>query len=186
MGVLRPAVLTRTWLGLSLLILLRDLWVAALTVFYFAVAVRVLGVWLGRDCLPTTHAEDSEMPVNRSTNKVRVTKLFGSGADNTIGLMDPAVNMRVKRGIDTRWITAVNADKSLASLAQTSGGTVVAKAYPHELTIDSGNVAEFGWPSVNTAVALGHDGVFPNGVPVARPSGITFFDGEGVPSVADR
>lgn len=99
---------------------------------------------------------------NKSTNKVRVSRLFGT--DATVGLIEPAVDMQVRRGVDDRWITALDTDHGQVTLASTSGGTNYTKAYPHELCCTTGVADYFGWPDATTSVEFGHSGVSSSGV----------------------
>lgn len=91
---------------------------------------------------------------NKSTNKVRVTRLFGAGA--TVGLTDPKVNMKVRVGIDERWIVGLDAGNGQVSLAPASGGTPTMKAYPHDLACDTGVASYFGWPAGSGSTTFGH------------------------------
>jgi hypothetical protein len=101
---------------------------------------------------------------NLSLNKVRVSRLFGTEA--TVGLVEPFVDMQVLHGIDTRWITSINTDHGLVSLALASGGTAAGQAYPHELVCSTGVASYFGWPSSSTSATFGHDGTYIQGVEV--------------------
>ncbi len=113
---------------------------------------------------------------NKSSNKVRVSKGKGSGA--IFGLMDPAVNLRVQHGIQTKWIKSLDSGNFQVGLALTSGGTVTAKAYPHELTADLVDASGFGWPTASTVVLFGHHGSFPSGVNFQiNSSGMDFLTG---------
>lgn len=117
------------------------------------------------------------MPTNKSTNKVRVTRLFGAGA--TVGLTDPRVHMKVKHQSQDRWIVGLDSGNFQVGLALSSGGAVIAKAYPHTLTVPTGTAAYFGWPAGNQSVTYGHSGVFPQGIPVGAVSGMYYLDGTG-------
>src|SRR5262245_26646011 len=99
------------------------------------------------------------MPANKSENKVRVVSLFGVSAP--LGVMDPAVHMKVRYGQDNRWIKTLDSGNFQVGLALASGGAVIAKAYPHDLIVPSGTAAYFGWPSGGGSVKHGHKGVFP-------------------------
>lgn len=118
---------------------------------------------------------------NKSSNKVRVTKLFGGGG--ILGLMDPVVNLKVKYGTETRWIKALDSGNFQVSLAISSGGAIIAKAYPHDLQANVVDASGFGWNSAsagNTTVLFGHHGVFPSGVTVIPSSGMWFDQGNQI------
>ncbi len=114
------------------------------------------------------------MPTSKSENKIRVTRLFG--ADDTLGLMDPAANMHVRHGQDSRWIVSLTTGNFLVNLSQASGGTVTSQAYPHWLLIDDPQASGFGWPTSSGSVVFGHHtGFFASGVP-----GIPGLSGSGM------
>jgi hypothetical protein len=117
------------------------------------------------------------MPANKSSNKVRVTRLFGGGA--TAGYADPKPNMKVKHHAQDRWIVGLDSGNFQVSLSLSSGGAVMAKAYPHALTVPTGTAIYFGWPTAPGSVTLGHSGVFPNGVALAVGSGMEYMGGNG-------
>lgn len=132
------------------------------------------------------------MATNRSSNKTVVTKLFGGGGE--LGGMDPQNNMKVKHGQDTRWITASGSNTTayplgsgtdiLVSLAMTSGGPQIARAYPYQLQIDVTVASGFGWPTAGGSVGIGHSGIWRNGVPNVMASGnqFNFMSGAGLGS----
>jgi hypothetical protein len=122
------------------------------------------------------------MPVNKSTNKVRVTRLFGAGA--TVGFVDPQVNMRVRNGIDSRWIVALDSGNFQVSLGLASGGAVKAKAYPHDLTIDAPQASGFGWPAGTGSTTLGHNGT--HSIGTDDPTDIYVLGGDGVVTEYNR
>ncbi len=117
------------------------------------------------------------MAANKSENKIKVTKLFGGGGVQ--GGMDPKVNQRIKRGQQSLWIVGLDSGNFQVSLALTSGGTAIAKSYPHEIFIDVTVASGWGWPTGGGSIGQGHSGVFPNGVPVAIGSGTSFQSGDG-------
>lgn len=118
------------------------------------------------------------MAENVSENKVRVTHLLGSEA--IVGWMHPEVHMRVHIGIDTRWITALDSGNFQVSLAKSSGGTAVQKAYPHQLVIDAPVASGFGWPTIDGCVVFGHNsGIRASGLPVADDSSLVYLKGGG-------
>jgi hypothetical protein len=119
------------------------------------------------------------MPVNRSTSKVRVTKLYGT--DSCSGLIDPMVDMNVRHGTESRWIKALDSGNFQVGLALASGGAVIAKAYPHDLKVSETVAQYWGWPTSTGSVTAGHSGVFPNGVPQGIGSGMAMADGDDVP-----
>jgi len=101
------------------------------------------------------------MPANKSSNKVRVTRLFGAGA--TVGLTDPEVHMQVRYGAEPRWIKTLGSGNFQVGLSIESGGAVIAKAYPHDLTCSTGVADYFGWPSDAESTSFGHGGVRSSG-----------------------
>lgn len=117
------------------------------------------------------------MAVNKSSNKVRVNRLFG-GSDAR-GMMDPHVDMLVKNGIDSRWITTLDSGNYQVGLALASGGTTIAKAYPHNLVIDEPVASGYGWPTSTDCILFGHSGAFPSGVPEALGTGMFYESGAG-------
>jgi hypothetical protein len=120
------------------------------------------------------------MPANRDQNKIRVFSQYGVSAP--LAFMDPAVNMKVRRGNDDRWIVGLTSGNFLTNLSLASGGAVCAQAYPHELMLNSGQAAYFGWPNGGSGiVARGHKATFPNGVTVGIGSGTTYQGGDGSP-----
>lgn len=121
------------------------------------------------------------MPVNKSTSKVRVTKLFGAGA--TSGLADPKVHMQVKHGISDMWIKTLDSGNYQVGLALSSGGSVVAKSYPHDLSIDEDVAEYFGWPTADGSVTLGHSGVYEGGVPIGTNNKMVYMGGDGAAGV---
>lgn len=122
------------------------------------------------------------MPANKSLNKVRVTRLFGTEA--AVGLVEPAVHMQVRHGIDTRWIKTLDSGNYQVGLALASGGTVVAKAYPHDLACSTGVADYFGWPGSNTSVTLGHSGTHVTGTDDVTVG--TYLKGDGEPTEFTR
>jgi hypothetical protein len=125
------------------------------------------------------------MPANRDQNKIRVFSVYG--VSSPLAMMDPLVNMKVRRGIDDRWVVGLDSGNFQVSLALASGGAVVAKAYPHELMLNSGQAAYFGWPNGGSGIVTrGHKGVFPNGIPVGVGSGTTYQGGDGNPHTFGR
>jgi hypothetical protein len=124
------------------------------------------------------------MAFNKSENKIRVAQRLGFGV---VGLMDPAVDMNVHFGIDSRWIVALDSGNFQVGLALASGGTVCAKAYPHMLMIDTPTASGFGWPNIaNEPVGFGHSGVFPGGVPVGVGSGMYYQGGDSLIHLVNR
>lgn len=118
------------------------------------------------------------MPTNLSLNKVRVTRLFGTEA--TVGLTDPKVHMQVKRGIDTRWIKTLDSGNFQVGLAMSSGGGVVAKAYPHELACSTGVADYFGWPAGAGSYKFTHNSTHSVGTETLGSG--TYHDGVGTPN----
>ncbi len=94
------------------------------------------------------------MPVNKNLNKIRVTRAHGT--DVVLGYMDPDLHMQVRFGIDSRWIRAMDTGNFQVSLAKTSGGTEVAKAYPHQLLVDVTVASGYGWPAGGHVVPFTH------------------------------
>jgi hypothetical protein len=125
------------------------------------------------------------MPItNRDQNKIRVTRLHSTGA--TVGFIDPKVNMRVRHGIDTRWITSLDSGNFQVGLSTTSGGLVTCKAYPHNLSIDAPTASGYGWVSNATASGFqtfGHRNVFSNGIPTVPGSGMVFNKGNRITTI---
>lgn len=125
------------------------------------------------------------MPVtNKSSNKIRVAKTFGS--DNHFALLDPQVHMKVRRGIDTRYIVGFDSGRTVCRLAKASGGTWIQDAYPHELCIDVIQASGFGYPTSSGCVIFGHKGAWLSGVPVVPGTGTTYLDGTGTPKTFGR
>ncbi len=118
------------------------------------------------------------MPANKSLNKVRATRLFGAGA--SVGLTDPKVHMQVKHASQTRWIKTLDSGNFQVGLALGSGGAVIAKAYPHDLTCSTGVASYFGWPASNTSTKFGHSGTRTSGTDDV--TGMEYFDGDGSPT----
>jgi hypothetical protein len=98
------------------------------------------------------------MATNKSTGKVRVSKILGS--EGTIGLIDPKQFMHVYYGQQQWWIKASGTGRNhdLCDLVSASGGTkVVHQAYPHDLILMSGiAVGSFNWPNNSTDIQFGH------------------------------
>ncbi len=97
------------------------------------------------------------MPLNRSDNKVRVSKCLGT--EEYVGSMDPAVSMTCKYGQETRYIHSLVTGNSVVNLALASGGGIVAQAYPHDLTVSYANATGlYSFPSTGAGdVVYGHD-----------------------------
>jgi hypothetical protein len=117
------------------------------------------------------------MPANKSTNKVRVTKLFGGS--HPLGYMDPKVNMRVKYGQQPLWIVGLQSGNYTVDLALSSGGTAVRRAYPHDLMVDVVDASGQGWPTGGGSVKQAHGVTWPNGVSVGVGSGTSYLGGDG-------
>jgi hypothetical protein len=122
------------------------------------------------------------VPTNFSEQKVRVTANLG--VSDPLGVTDPRVHMRVRYGTEERWIVGLASGNFTVDLALSSGGTAIAKAYPHDLIVPSGplngHAAYFGWPTGNQSVKAGHKGVFANGVPSIPGSGTSYLGGDGL------
>ncbi len=121
------------------------------------------------------------MAYNRDRNKIRVVRTFGT--DSLLGFMDPHVHMNVRHHAQSRWIKALDSGNFQVSLSLTSGGAVMAKAYPHDLRMDAPTASGWGWPdgAENQPQGVGHSGVFPLGVPVLSGTGLVFMQGDGEP-----
>ncbi len=118
------------------------------------------------------------MPLNKSENKIRVTR--SPGMDCVLGFMDPHVNMKVKFGIDFRWITGLDSGNFQVGLALASGGTTIAKAYPHQLIIDAPVASGYGWPTTGGSHKFTHEsGIGASGPPTALGNHMVFLKGDG-------
>lgn len=125
--------------------------------------------------------------INESLNKARVVSLYG--AESTVGLIDPELNMLCRHGIDDRWVVGLasgNRPSITVKLALASGGAIASYAYPHELALASGTAHYFGWPNASGCVTLGRKSTWPNGVPNIIDSGMAFLDGTGSVSLFHR
>lgn len=114
------------------------------------------------------------MPINRSENKVRVTKLFGAGA--TVGWCDPKVGMTTDRGP----VLALDAGNGQITVGVGSGNTAQ-KFYPHQLNISHANATGVGdawsaaFPTGVGCVAFGRT----TAVPIGIGSGMAYVKGDG-------
>lgn len=124
------------------------------------------------------------MPVNKSRSKVRVVKVFGSGA--TLGLMDPHVGMVVSRGPaeGSGMILAIDSGNyhvvlGLGYNAFLASAAASGKFYPEQLTVNSGVAGNYGWPTGSDCVKFGHDqGINAGGAAQAIGSGL-WYGGDG-------
>jgi hypothetical protein len=117
------------------------------------------------------------VPTNKSSNKVRVQRT--PGTDSTLGFADPKVDMSVRHGIDSRWIVSLDSGNLQVGLAATSGGAVLGKAYPHELTVTSGVASYFGWPTGAGGVTQGHGPQITLGTEAPKTG--VYLRGDGTP-----
>src|SRR5262245_45817883 len=99
------------------------------------------------------------MPANKSSNKVRVTKLLGG--TGFIGLMDPKVNMQTNQG------KILSLDSGNYTVVVGRGtGNFKQKFYPHDLFVTQAHATGVhAFPTGDGSVVFGHKGVFPNGIP---------------------
>jgi hypothetical protein len=125
------------------------------------------------------------MAYNRSSNKIRVVEVFGTGS--TVGYLNPAVGMKIRHNNETLWVKTLASGNFTVGLSLTNGGAVCRTAYPHDICIDTPTASGYGWPNgINNPVALGHSGVWPNGIPVAIGSGVSYMTGAGTTATFGR
>lgn len=112
-------------------------------------------------------------------NKIRVSACPGS--DSFLGLMTPVVNMRVMFHGQEMYITSLDTGNYTVNLSFTQGGTEVAKAYPHQITISETYASSpyFSWPSGDGSVKSGHVTDIPASFYQAIGSGMTALSGDG-------